>query len=82
MSENEEMSVEQLALGERKFLHDISNQMVVAQGMGSIALKNIKASEAEVDPKIIERLEKSNKAISKMIELIKARRTTLHTVSI
>ena len=77
----EEITVESLALGERKFLHDVSNQLVVAQGMGSIVLKNIKKSEDELDPKVIERLEKTVSAIDKMIKMVKERRSTLHSVS-
>ena len=77
----EDMSIEQLALDERKFLHDISNQMVVAQGMSSIALKNLNKMEG-VDPKVIERMEKATKAVNKMIELIKARRVVLHSVTV
>jgi len=78
---NEEMTIEQLALDERKFLHDLSNQMVVAQGMSSIALKNLNKME-DIDPKVIERMEKTTKAVNKMIALIKARRVVLHSVSV
>ncbi len=78
---NVESAVEQMALEERKFLHDISNQMVVAQGMSSIALKHLGKMD-DVDPKIIERLEKTTKAVNKMIELIKARRTSLHAITV
>ena len=28
--------------GERTFLHDVSNQLVIAQGMGSFVLKHLK----------------------------------------
>ncbi len=74
--------MDDLALTERKFLHDISNQLVVAQGMGNIALKKFKESEADapVDQKAIERLEKSVKAIDKMIVLVKERRHVLHSL--
>lgn len=75
-----EKSVEQMALDERKFLHDLSNQLVVAQGMGAIVHRGLVNSEVEVDPKIIERIEKGNKAVDKMIVLIKERRALLHQI--
>ena len=71
------MTVEQMALDERKFLHDISNHLVVAQGMGSIALKNLEKDDS-ADPKVVERFAKSIGAIDKMIVLIKERRVVLH----
>lgn len=77
-----EMTVEQMALDERKFLHDLSNQLVVAQGMGAIVMRSLnELEEGSIDPKIIERLDKGNKAIDKMIALIKERRVTLHSHS-
>lgn len=77
----EDVTVESLALGERKFLHDVSNQLVVAQGMGSIVLKSLNKSENELDPKVIERLGKTISAIEKMIKMVKERRNTLHSIS-
>lgn len=71
------LTVEQMAIGERKFLHDMSNHLVVAQGMGTIALGNLKKDESS-DPKTVERLIKSIKAVDKMIVLIKERRSLLH----
>jgi len=71
------MTVEQMALDERKFLHDISNHLVVAQGMGSIALRNVEKMDG-IDPKTVERLAKSVKAVDEMIRLVKARRIVLH----
>lgn len=77
-----EMNVEQMALDERKFLHDISNQLVVAQGMGAVVLRSLSEHEGEdLDPKIVERMEKGNKAIDKMIKMIKERRQVLHSLS-
>ena len=39
------MTIEEMALGERKFLHDISNQLVVAQGMSSFLSKALKEND-------------------------------------
>ena len=73
---------EEVALTERKFLHDMSNHLVVAQGMGNIALKNLKQDdELSIDPKVLERLEKSLKAVDKIIVLVKERRQVLHSLS-
>lgn len=75
-------TVKELALDERKFLHDLSNQLVVAQGMGNIALKKIKnEDENKVEQNVIDKLEKSIKAVDKMIVLVKERRVTLHSVT-
>ena len=76
-------TVKEMALEERKFLHDLSNQLVVAQGMGNIALKKIiTEDENQIDSNVLEKLEKSMKAVDKMIVLLKERRTTLHSVSL
>lgn len=61
---------------ERKFLHDVSNHIVVAHGMASFVLRSIKNNPA-VDAKEVERLEKSVEAINKMTELLKNRRNVL-----
>ncbi len=75
-------TVEELALGERKFLHELSNHIVVAQGMGAVALRTLQSSEDDkVDPKVIEKLEKSLNAMNKMISVVKERRKNLHSIS-
>lgn len=63
---------------ERKFLHDISNHIVVSHGMTTFVLRALKENPA-VEPKEIERLEKALNAINKMTELIHERRAVLHT---
>lgn len=65
---------------ERKFLHDLSNHIVVASGMLNFALKVLKDNPT-VEAKEIERLGKSIDAISKMTELLKARREVLHSLA-
>lgn len=62
---------------ERVFLHDISNQLLVAHGMGTYVNKAMKGSFAE-DSKEFQRSEKTMIAINKIIELVKARRDVLH----
>lgn len=63
---------------ERKFLHDISNHIVVAHGMATFTLKAIK-DNPNVGEREVERLEKSINAINKMTELLRERRSVLHT---
>jgi archaellum component FlaC len=67
-------------LEERKFLHDVSNQLVVAQGMGGFVLKSIQEG-GSASEKDIERLGKNILAVQKMIELVKTRRDILHKMS-
>lgn len=74
MTEAEEL--EQLRLGERKFLHDISNDVVVAQGMCSFVIRKVK-EDKPLDTKDLERLEKTLEAIGKITRQIRERRTVL-----
>lgn len=74
-------TLEELALGERKFLHDIANHIVVAHGMSSFVHKALKENRA-LDEKDIDRLERAIDAINKMTILLKERRVQLHGVSV
>lgn len=69
-------TLNEIVAGERKFIHDISNHIVVAHGMATFVLRSLKANPA-VEPKEIERLEKSLDAINKMTDLLKERRAEL-----
>jgi hypothetical protein len=73
-------SLEELAMNERKFLHDIANHIVVAQGMLSFVQKNAVADKP-LDEKDIERLEKAYIAVTKMTALMKERRAALHAIN-
>lgn len=68
-----------MAADERKFLHDVSNHIVVAHGMATFVLKVIKENP-NVGEKEIERLEKSINAINKMTDLLQERRSILHAL--
>lgn len=70
-----------VAAEERKFLHDISNHIVVAHGMATFALKAIKENP-NVAGKEVERLEKSLEAINKMTELLRERRSVLQGIKV
>ena len=69
-------SSDQPKSAERVFLHDLSNQLVVAQGMGGYVLGRLKKRE-DVDPKELTRMEKTVKAIDRMIVMVKDRREVL-----
>ena len=65
---------------ERKFLHDISNHLLVAQGMGSYIQKVVNENFDE-ESKEVQRAAKVMTAVDKIIELVKERRDNLHSVS-
>ena len=61
---------------EKKFLHDVANQLLVAQGMGSF-IDNVIKENFDGESKEVQRSEKVVKAIDKIIELVKARSENL-----
>ncbi len=73
--------INDLTAHERKFLHDISNHIVVAHGMATITLKAIRDNPS-VGEKEVERLEKTINAINKMTELLKDRRSVLQEIKV
>lgn len=76
----EKPTVEELAMSERKFLHDIANHIVVAHGMSSFVHRSLKEKNA-VEEKDIDRLDKAIEAINKMTSLLKERRALLHSIT-
>lgn len=73
-------NLKELVMQERKFLHDLSNHIVVAGGMLNFAQRVLKDNPS-IGEKELERLEKAHVAIDKMTELLKARREILHSMS-
>lgn len=69
-------TVLELALEERKFLHDISNKLSIADGMASKVLKLLEQSGGDED--LIRRQKKAVKSLKEQIELVKKRRFILH----
>lgn len=61
---------------ERKFLHDISNHLLVAEGMGTFVKKQLEKDE-NTPEKVKNRMSKSLDAMEKIIDLIKSRREVL-----
>ncbi len=66
---------------ERVFLHDISNQIVIAHGMAGFVQMYLKKLE-NVDPKTLERMEKSINALNKIVEQTKNRRDAVKKVQV
>jgi hypothetical protein len=64
---------------ERVYLHDVSNQIVIAHGMAGFVQMYLKKME-NVDPKTLERIEKSINALNKIVEQTKARREAVKKV--
>jgi len=75
-----EKQIEELVHGERKFLHDISNYLVVAQGMSSFLQKALLQNDG-VGEKEKERLEKVVNSVKKICEAVKERREHLHSIN-
>lgn len=83
MDENQKptMTVEEMALEERKFLHELSNLLVVAHGMSTFVHQSLTENP---DAKIgdVEKMNKVIESMGKINRLVKSRRAVLHSVSI
>ena len=65
---------------ERMFLHEISNQLVIAQGMASFVTDSI--DDSNEDSELVKkRADKLLASIEKMTDRISERRTYLHSLS-
>ncbi len=73
-------TIQELAMSERKFLHDIANHIVVAHGMSTFVLRAMK-EKRPLEEKDLDRLERAVEAINKMTALLKERRTVLHELT-
>jgi hypothetical protein len=71
----EPVDIQTVMKEERTFLHDISNQLVVAQGMG--AFVDGQLAKAGIDDKVQERMKKVLNSVAKMVDMVKERRETL-----
>lgn len=83
MDENQKptMTEEEMALEERKFLHELSNLLVVAHGMSTFVHQSLTENP---DAKIgdVEKMNKVVDSMGKINRLVKSRRAVLHSVSI
>lgn len=68
------MDLKEYILTEREFLHDISNQIVVAQSCASYLKKNLSAEANQLSEKDEEKLSKLNASIDKMLKTLKSRK--------
>lgn len=75
------MDLKDQLMEERKFLHELSNQLVVAQGMGSFVSRALVVGET-VTEKEIERMQKTIGALERMIHMVRDRREALHNISV
>lgn len=63
---------------ERKFMHDLSNPMAIAQGNIKLTLRKLKKDEGAMTiSEIIERLEKTSEAFERMNEMMSLRRSII-----
>jgi hypothetical protein len=67
-------------LVERRFLHDLSNMLLISQGMASFVKKKLN-DNPETDSTIIDKLDKSLNAMDRMIDSIKEHRALLHQIN-
>lgn len=65
-------------LQERAFLHDLSNQLVIAQGMGGFVLSTIEKTATD-ESKELQRMRKTINAIDKMIQMVRERREVVRS---
>lgn len=61
---------------ERKFLHDMANQITILQGMHSLIASDLEEKLTD-RIKINERMQKANTSINKMTDLLKNRRNII-----
>jgi Ribonuclease G/E len=76
----EKPTAEELAISERKFLHDLANHIVVAHGMSTFVHRAL-AENKPAEAKDMDRLERAIEAINKMTALLKERRALLHSIT-
>lgn len=67
-------------LVERRFLHDLSNMLLISQGMASFVRKKMNEN-LETDHALIDKLDKSLNAMDRMVECIKEHRQLLHSIN-
>lgn len=73
--------LKEIIRGERTFLHDLSNSLLVAQGMGTFVFTAISKEHGE-EEKVTVRMKKVTKAVDKMITLINERRNELRSKTV
>ncbi|MBF0311820.1 MAG: hypothetical protein HQK50_18690 [Oligoflexia bacterium] len=72
--------LEQLIKDSRKFLHDISNKLLINSGLGSHVLTALKNGKP-IDAKLLDKLERAVDAANSMAEMVRDHRAYLVQVS-
>lgn len=78
---DEEITISGLALGERKFLHDLSNKLLIVQGMSTTLTRRLVVGDP-LTQKELDKLQKVVNASEAMIEMLQSRRSLLHEIKI
>ncbi len=65
---------------ERDFLHDLSNHLTIAHGMGGFVLSALEKSVGPEDKQYI-RMKKSADAVQEMVNIINKRRNTIKVMT-
>ena len=67
--------------GERAFLHDMSNVIAIVKGTVQLMMRKIQKSPSEVKIEdVVVKLEATTKSITRMIDLLNARRELLRNL--
>lgn len=67
--------------GERTFLHDMSNVIAIVQGTVQMMIRKIQKNPAEAKIEdVVLKLESTTKSITRMIDLLNARREVLRNL--
>ncbi len=76
-----QLSVEEMALEERKFLHELSNLLVVAHGMSTFVQQSL-LENPNSNPADVEKMNKVMDSVNKINRLVRNRRSILHSITI
>ncbi|MBF0362876.1 MAG: hypothetical protein HQK49_17790 [Oligoflexia bacterium] len=68
--------IESLVKEGRKFLHDISNKILISSGLGSHVLSAVKKGKP-IDEKMVDKLERSMNALNLIADMIREHRSFL-----
>ncbi len=74
-----DINLEEHITEERKLLHDLSNKILVANGMLTLVKKSTEKT-GEMSEQETERLEKCQISLKEITELVKARREKIYNV--
>ncbi|MCK5071875.1 MAG: hypothetical protein KAQ98_00515 [Bacteriovoracaceae bacterium] len=67
-------------LDERKFLHEISNQLVIAMGMGDY-VQGVLKENTSIDEKCSQKMQKTMRAVEKITNMVLERRDKIKSMS-